>query len=604
MSVVNLTCTPSHNEQVDEFDPLNDAATPRRKSAHKKSKEKPQSVRDQWPGWNIIVGIEVHAQLKTRNKLFSHTIVAENPDIMPNERVSLFDAAFPGTLPRINPMCISLAARTALALQADIQPRSAFDRKHYFYGDLPAGYQITQNYAPFARNGHVELLKTGKQVRIKQIQIEQDTAKSLSSGSGTTYDLNRVGMPLLEIVSQPDITSAEEAGEYVRSLQAILRSVGVSDGMMEAGSFRCDVNVSIHRDGEPMGTRTEVKNLNSIKSVILATNAEVVRQMAILNAVPSSSSNSPRIAQETLTFDEDTMLTRPLRSKEGVEDYRYMPDPNLPNVLFRKDDVSSIQDELIALGMTGHGPDGHVHYGWYGTKRRLQSLLDVSAPSSSVSDVKHSNAMEHMLRDLEVLMLLDAGKTVGWDGEVENGAVAFFERAIKGDQHSTHRRDPKVVLNWMIHELLGQLTYRQLTFAQNPLSAEQLGDIVDAVEASQITNTAGKTLLRHILDAATPLASDSSTDSTHTPPSLSIQSLIDQLGLAKSRSDTDLEEWCQRAIDELPDKAERVREGKLNVINALVGRVMKISKGAADAVSARAVLATKLGIQLQDGKSE
>ncbi|KAG8837027.1 hypothetical protein FRB91_008354, partial [Serendipita sp. 411] len=263
----NVTTVPTYNQFVSH-----DVLVPPRERYPAETRHNSTSTSQKWADWNIVIGIEMHAQLKTRRKLFSDSLVPEDMFVGSNERITLFDAAFPGTLPTLNSTCVSLAIRAALALQAEIQSRSAFDRKHYFYGDLPVGYQITQNYAPFARNGHVNLPKSRKQVRIKQVQIEQDTAKSFSSGSERTeYDLNRAGMALLEIVSQPDMTSPEEAGEYVKTLQTILRSVGVSDGMMEAGSLRCDVNVSIHRDGEPLGTRTEIKNLNSVRSVVLAT---------------------------------------------------------------------------------------------------------------------------------------------------------------------------------------------------------------------------------------------------------------------------------------------------------------------------------------------
>ncbi|KIM22544.1 hypothetical protein M408DRAFT_332902 [Serendipita vermifera MAFF 305830] len=557
--------------------------------------QSPSKISSKWPGWNLVIGIEVHAQLKTRQKLFSNSLATEDNFVPTNERVSLFDAAFPGTLPIINPTCVSLAARTALALRADIQSRSSFDRKHYFYGDLPVGYQITQNYAPFAKDGYLELVKSQKRIRIKQIQLEQDTAKSLHVGDKIQHDLNRVGMPLLEIVSHPDLSSPEEAGEYVRTLQAVLRSVAASDGMMEAGSFRCDVNVSIHRNGEPLGTRTELKNLNSVKAVVLAIDAEARRQLEILTSTELSGEER-KIQQQTLTFDESTLQTRPLRTKEGVDDYRYMPDPNLLLLVVEQDTLNKLKEDMTSQGMAGpETATGEIYFGWDGIRHRLKHILGLPIAGRS-EEKKHSD----IERGIEVLMTVDAGRTVGWDGDTEPGAVSFFEQTVKhqsppepsGDL--TKPRDPRIVLNWIIHDLLGQLTKRDETFAQNPISPEQLAEIIDAVEAKRITVTAGKTLIRHLLDtsrkSSAPL--DPHIESSKFP--LSIPQLIDTLGLAKSSSKADLDQWCQQVIDQNPELVDKVKIGKTNTIMALVGNVMKLSKGSADAVQAKALLERKI----------
>ncbi|TFY74677.1 hypothetical protein EWM64_g9335 [Hericium alpestre] len=283
-----------------------------------------------WPGWQVVIGLEVHAQIKSHAKLFSGAWTSDLGEPS-NIHVTPFDAAFPGTLPRLNAKCVDLALRAALALSSDIQCRSSFDRKHYFYSDLPAGYQITQRYAPLARSGQLHLPQTDISVRIEQIQLEQDTAKSTFEPRRrqSAIDLNRAGTGLMEIVSMPDMRTPEEAGEYVRTLQALLRSVGASDGNMEQGSLRCDVNVSVNRPGDAFGTRCEIKNLNSVRFMIVALTCEIHRHIALLDA-------GQPVAQETRGFNETSGLTFKLRSKEDAPDYRYMPDPNLPPLLLRR----------------------------------------------------------------------------------------------------------------------------------------------------------------------------------------------------------------------------------------------------------------------------
>ncbi|KAH7101254.1 GatB/GatE catalytic domain-containing protein [Auriculariales sp. MPI-PUGE-AT-0066] len=314
--------------------------------------------------WNTVIGIEVHAQLKTRYKLFSgavtrvcwtppltEQVAADTPIARltnaPNTHVSLFDAAFPGTLPVLNPQCVEAAVRAAVALDADVQPKSTFDRKHYFYPDLPAGYQITQKYAPYALGGSLLLQKTQKKVRLKQLQIEQDTGKSHADAStgGHAIDLNRANSALVEIVSEPDmrsVASSEEAADFVRSLQLLLRTVGVSNAQMEDGSMRCDVNVSVHRTGDQWGTRCEIKNLNSVRSLTVAINYEVQRQQQLLES-------GQVVRQETRGFDEDHIETYSLRSKEDAPDYRYLPDSNLPPIIIDSMYIDRIEQTMPEL---------------------------------------------------------------------------------------------------------------------------------------------------------------------------------------------------------------------------------------------------------------
>lgn len=483
-----------------------------------------------WPGWGVVIGIEVHAQIKSRAKLFSNSWTSDTNE-SPNTRVSAYDASFPGTLPRLNPVCADLGVRTALALDSTVCNHSSFDRKHYFYSDLPAGYQITQHYAPLATGGHLQLPEHKRTVRIKQIQLEQDTGKSTFDTRKrlSTIDLNRAGTGLMEIVSEPDLRSPEEAGEYVRTLQALLRAIGSSDGNMEQGSLRCDVNVSVNRLGEPNGTRCEIKNLNSVKFMMVAVCSEVYRQIELLESGSS-------VPQETRGFNEERAQTYSLRSKEDAPDYRYMPDPNLPPLLLTETYVDSIRRNM---------PD-------------LPAVIKSRLVSKGVTE-----------RDADVLMTMDVGKEVGYDGDIGRGAVAYFEEIA-------HGRDAKSVVNWITHELLGQLSTQRATFKENPVSAQQMGELIDLVQNKFLTGTSAKTVLRTIIverTADTPLA---------------IAQRLTLLSVPQDASS--LEGWCQAAIDSNPEQAAAIRKGNLNVLNKLLGHVMKVSKGRANAQEARATL--------------
>jgi aspartyl-tRNA(Asn)/glutamyl-tRNA(Gln) amidotransferase subunit B len=275
--------------------------------------------------WEIVVGLEVHAQVTANSKLFSGA--AASFGAAPNTQVSLVDAAMPGMLPVLNGACVRQAVRTGLALDAEIHRFSRFDRKNYFYADLPQGYQISQLYHPIVGEGYLDIEPDGeapKRVGIERIHLEQDAGKSVHDGHATmTYvDLNRSGCALMEIVSKPDLRSPAQAGAYVRSLRSLLRYVGSCDGNMEEGSMRADVNVSVRKAGDPFGTRTETKNVNSVRFVMATIELEARRQVDVLEA-------GGKIVQETRLFDPDRMETRSMRSKEDAHDYRYFPDPDL-----------------------------------------------------------------------------------------------------------------------------------------------------------------------------------------------------------------------------------------------------------------------------------
>src|SRR5579872_3879904 len=295
--------------------------------------------------WEIVIGLETHAQIVAQSKLFSGAATAFGA--APNSQVSTVDAAFPGMLPVINRRCVEQAVRTGLGLNAEINLFSVFDRKNYFYPDLPAGYQISQYLQPVVGRGAVEIdLPDGttREVRITRLHLEQDAGKSLHDQHPreTYVDLNRAGIGLMEIVSEPDLRSAEEAGIYVRKLRSILRYLGTCDGNMEEGSLRCDCNVSVRRPGDPYGTRCEIKNLNSVRFVVQAIEIEARRQIALIE-------EGGTVAQETRLFDTARGETRPMRSKENDYDYRYFPDPDLLPLVLDPAWVAQLRAELPEL---------------------------------------------------------------------------------------------------------------------------------------------------------------------------------------------------------------------------------------------------------------
>lgn len=388
--------------------------------------------------WEVVVGMEIHAQVSSKAKLFSGASAEYGGE--PNDHVSLVDAAMPGMLPVINEECVKQAIRTGLGLQAQINLRSVFDRKNYFYPDLPQGYQISQYKHPIVGEGEVVVDVTPTEritVGIERLHLEQDAGKSLHDLSATEshVDLNRSGVALMEIVSKPDIRSAEEARAYVSKLRTILRYIGSCDGNMEQGSLRADVNVSVRKPGAPFGTRCEIKNVNSIRFIGQAIEVEARRQIGILE-------DGGKIQQETRLFDPGKGETRSMRSKEEAHDYRYFPDPDLLPLEFDQPYVDALKAELPEL------PDD----------KRARFIAQYGLPP------------------------YDAGVLVA-----ERASADFFEEAAKG-------RDAKLVANWVINELFGRLNKEGLDIARSPVSAAAIGAIVDLIAAGVISGKIGKDL--------------------------------------------------------------------------------------------------------------
>ena len=387
--------------------------------------------------WETVIGLEVHAQVMSDAKLFSGAATAFGAE--PNTQVSLVDAAFPGMLPVINRRCVEQAVRTGLGLNAQINLRSVFDRKNYFYPDLPAGYQISQYKDPIVGEGVVTVdLENGesRDVRIERLHLEQDAGKSIHDmdPKRTFVDLNRAGVALMEIVSKPDMRSADEAGAYLAKLRSILRYLGTCDGNMEQGSLRADVNVSVRRSGEPLGTRCEIKNLNSIRFIKQAIEHEARRQIEILE-------NGGTIGQETRLFDPGRGETRAMRSKEEAHDYRYFPDPDLLPLELDPDWVEEIEAGLPEL------PDAK--------KARFVADYGLSAGDAAV-----------LVADRE-----DAD---------------FFEAVAKG------RKDPKLAGNWVINEFYGRLNKAGQRREEAPVTAEKLSGLLALIESGAISGRIAK----------------------------------------------------------------------------------------------------------------
>ncbi|KAF5393281.1 hypothetical protein D9757_000604 [Collybiopsis confluens] len=493
-------------------------------------------------GWQVVIGIETHVQLRSKQKLFSKaptSLLSHSP----NTRFHAFDAAFPGTLPRLNRKCLDLALRAALALGCTVNERSSFDRKHYFYSDQPAGYQITQHYSPFAVRGLFTPTKLGNSIRIKQIQLEQDTAKSITNPSkkSALIDLNRAGTGLLEIVTEPDLRTPEQAAEYVRSLQELLRAVGVSDGNMEMGSLRCDVNVSINRPGEPHGTRCEVKNLNSVKFIVAAIEYEISRQRRILE-----NNSSAEVLQETRRFDHDVWKTYKMRSKEDAPDYRYMPDPNLGTLVFSQEHVDSVRRGMPSLPAS--------------TRSRLLQTYS----SKGVTE-----------RDIEVLMNLDANREIPYDGAESSilGAVAYFE------QLCSRNRDPKITQN-----VLGQLSALGKPFSSELISVDRMGEFIDLVVAKRMTRPSAKLLLKQMLSRP------SNAPVNHLAAEMDLLDTDPPHHKTMSANDDLVRDICLRAIDALPSEIAAIRGGNQNVMNKVVGWIMRETRGKVDPNSAKTIL--------------
>jgi aspartyl-tRNA(Asn)/glutamyl-tRNA(Gln) amidotransferase subunit B len=472
--------------------------------------------------WELVIGLEIHAQVTSEAKLFSGSSTAFGAP--PNSHVSLVDAAMPGMLPVLNHECVRQAIRTGLGVNARINLQSTFDRKNYFYPDLPQGYQISQFKSPIVGEGEVVVdLGDGESVTvgIERIHLEQDAGKSIhdQDPKKSFVDLNRSGVALMEIVSKPDLRSSDEAKAYVQKLRTILRYIGSCDGDMEKGNLRADVNVSVRRPGEPFGTRCEIKNVNSIRFIGQAIEVEARRQIEILE-------DGGSIDQETRLFDPGKGETRAMRSKEEAHDYRYFPDPDLLPLVVEQAEVDALKAALPEL------PD----------EKKARFIADYGVTAY----------------DAMVLTL-------------ERESADFFEAVAKG-------RDAKSAANWVINELFGRLNKQGVAIDDSPLSAAQLGGLVDLVSEGVISGKIAKDLFEILWrEGGDPRA------------------LVESRGLRQVTDTGAIEKVVDEVIAANPDKVEQAR-AKPTLIGWFVGQVMKASGGKANPQAVNDILKAKLGV--------
>ena len=472
--------------------------------------------------WEIIVGLEVHAQVTSKSKLFSGASADFGGE--PNDHVSLVDAAMPGMLPVINEYCVEQAVRTGLGLKAKINNYSIFDRKNYFYPDLPQGYQISQYKQPVVGEGVVTIdLDDGKtvDVGIERLHLEQDAGKSIHDQhpNMSFVDLNRSGCALMEIVSKPDMRSSDEARAYVTKLRQIMRYLGTCDGNMEQGSLRADVNVSVRKPGDKFGTRCEIKNVNSVRFMGQAIEFEARRQIGILE-------DGGKIDQETRLYDPKKGETRSMRSKEEAHDYRYFPDPDLLPLELTDAWVAAIKEGLPEL------PDEK--------RNRFMSAYGLSAYDASVLSA-------------------------------ERASSDFFEATAKG-------RDGKITANWVINELFGRLNKEGKTIETTPVSASQLGEIVDLIGSGTISGKIAKDVFEIIwTEGGSP------------------SEIVESRGLKQVTDTGAIERAVNEIIAQNPDKIAAV-VAKPSMLGWFVGQVMKSTGGKANPQAVNDLLRQKLGI--------
>ncbi len=473
--------------------------------------------------WEMVIGLEIHAQVTSESKLFSASSTTFGEP--PNANVSFVDAAMPGMLPVINEECVRQAIRTGLGLKAKINNRSLFDRKNYFYPDLPQGYQISQFKDPIVGEGEVHLDMGDKigdvTIGIERLHLEQDAGKSIHDQhpSMSFVDLNRSGVALMEIVSKPDIRSSAEARAYITKIRTILRYLGTCDGNMEQGSLRADLNISVRKPGGEFGTRCEIKNVNSVRFAGQAIEFEARRQIDILE-------DGGQIEQQTRLFDPKTGETRAMRTKEEAHDYRYFPDPDLLPLVFEQSLVDELAADLPEL------PDEK--------QARLVSEYGITVYDASVLIADRASA-------------------------------DFYESVAKG-------RNGKLSANWVINDLFGRLAKENLDVSTSPVSADQLGGIVDLISGGDISGKIAKDLFEIVWSEGVDPAE-----------------IVESRGM-KQVSDTGA---IEKIVDEIiaanPDQVAKVKD-KPSLVGWFVGQVMKASQGKANPKAVNEILRGKLGL--------
>ena len=473
-------------------------------------------------GYEVVIGFETHAQLSTNSKIFSRAATAFGAE--PNTQACAVDLALPGTLPVMNVGAVERAIQLGLALGSTIAPRSIFARKNYFYPDLPKGYQISQFEIPVVQGGEVSfyLGDEKKTVRLVRAHLEEDAGKSLHEDfiGQSGIDLNRAGTPLLEIVTEPDIRSSEEAVAYARELHKIVTWIGICDGNMQEGSFRCDANVSVRKPGAPLGTRREIKNLNSFKFMQQAIDFEVRWQIEQIE-------DGHAIEQATVLFDPDTGETRAMRTKEDAADYRYFPDPDLPPLVVAPEWVERVRSAMPELPRA----------------MAARFVADYGLPEYDATTLTQSKDM-----------------------------AAYFEAAARACGQ------PKLASNWIMGEVSRRLNADDIAIGQSPVSAAQLGALITRISDGTVSNNAA----RQVFDAL------------WNGDGHEVDAVIEAKGLKQMNDSGALEKIVDEVIAANADNVAQYRAGKDKAFNALVGQVMKASKGKANPQQVNELLRSRL----------
>ena len=469
-------------------------------------------------GYEVIIGFETHAQLSTQSKIFSRASTAFGAE--PNTQACAVDLALPGTLPVMNKGAVARAIQFGLAIGAHIAPRSVFARKNYFYPDLPKGYQISQFEIPVVQGGAVEFFlgEEKKAVRLVRAHLEEDAGKSLHEDfiGQSGIDLNRAGTPLLEIVTEPDMRSSAEAVAYAKELHKIVTWIGICDGNMQEGSFRCDANVSVRKPGQPLGTRREIKNLNSFKFMQQAIDYEIRWQIEEIE-------DGRAIQQATVLFNADTGETRAMRTKEDAADYRYFPDPDLPPLCISEQWVQDVRDQMAELPRV--------------MAERFQTQYGLSEYDAT-----------QLTQSINM--------------------ASFFEVAAKASGQ------PKLVSNWMMGELSRRLNAQDLSISQSHVKPETLATLVRRISDGTISNNSAKQVL-DVIWAAGEIGTGALADQY-------VDRAIDDLGLKQMNDTIALEAIVDEVIAANTKNVAEFKAGNEKALNALVGQIMKASKGKAN----------------------
>ena len=496
-------------------------------------------------GYEVVIGFETHTQLSTQSKIFSRASTAFGAE--PNTQACAVDLALPGTLPVMNKGAVERAIQFGLAIGAHIAPRSIFARKNYFYPDLPKGYQISQFEIPVVQGGHIEffLNEEKRSVRLVRAHLEEDAGKSLhedaSLGGGgmSGIDLNRAGTPLLEIVTEPDMRSSAEAVAYAKELHKIVTWIGICDGNMQEGSFRCDANVSVRKPGAPLGTRREIKNLNSFKFMQQAIDYEVRWQIEEIE-------EGRAIQQATVLFNSDTGETRAMRTKEDAADYRYFPDPDLPPLCIDEQWIEAIRTQMTEL------PRGMA----------ARFVADFGLSEYDATALTQSKAIS-----------------------------AYFEDAVKVCGQA------KLAANWILGDLTAALNERGISFSQTNFSPRQLGAIISRISDGTISNSAAKQVFGELFANSTHSVSADSKQRYFAEGADmgSVDTIIEFKGLRQMNDSAELEKIVDDVLAANPKNVAEYKAGNAKALNALVGQIMKGSKGKANPQQVNDLLHKKLG---------